>query len=156
MWWGAAQGLHLVLFSSLGVFICRGKEDALVTKNLVPGESVYGEKRVSIAVRAEPLLTGWPAVYSPCPHHGDHLNPEVRSLLLWVLGPQCGPEDPAHSSSPCLPSDHMDLLSPPSAWSMALPAVCVWPFSQGHLTPPDLSEAVVTAHPPPCYLMSFS
>uniref|UniRef100_A0A2K5DR33 Fibrillarin n=1 Tax=Aotus nancymaae TaxID=37293 RepID=A0A2K5DR33_AOTNA len=31
-----------------GVFICRGKEDALVTKNLVPGESVYGEKRVSI------------------------------------------------------------------------------------------------------------
>uniref|UniRef100_A0A4W2FY13 Fibrillarin n=1 Tax=Bos indicus x Bos taurus TaxID=30522 RepID=A0A4W2FY13_BOBOX len=31
------------------VFICRGKEDALVTKNLVPGESVYGEKRVSIS-----------------------------------------------------------------------------------------------------------
>nr|XP_054515447.1 rRNA 2'-O-methyltransferase fibrillarin-like [Pan troglodytes]XP_054516983.1 rRNA 2'-O-methyltransferase fibrillarin-like [Pan troglodytes] len=32
-----------------GVFICRGKEDALVTKNLVPGESVYGEKRVLIS-----------------------------------------------------------------------------------------------------------
>ncbi|XP_005414141.1 PREDICTED: rRNA 2'-O-methyltransferase fibrillarin [Chinchilla lanigera] len=32
-----------------GVFICRGKEDALVTKNLVPGESVYGEKRVSVS-----------------------------------------------------------------------------------------------------------
>nr|XP_048277823.1 rRNA 2'-O-methyltransferase fibrillarin-like [Myodes glareolus] len=32
-----------------GDFICRGKEDALVTKNLVPGESVYGEKRVSIS-----------------------------------------------------------------------------------------------------------
>ncbi|XP_053307428.1 rRNA 2'-O-methyltransferase fibrillarin isoform X2 [Spea bombifrons] len=31
-----------------GVFICRGKEDALVTKNLVPGESVYGEKRMSV------------------------------------------------------------------------------------------------------------
>jgi len=31
-----------------GVFIARGKEDALVTKNLVPGESVYGEKRISI------------------------------------------------------------------------------------------------------------
>eukprot|EP00004_Rigifila_ramosa_P016983 TRINITY_DN4081_c0_g1_i1.p1 TRINITY_DN4081_c0_g1~~TRINITY_DN4081_c0_g1_i1.p1 ORF type:complete len:305 (-),score=70.17 TRINITY_DN4081_c0_g1_i1:32-946(-) len=31
-----------------GVFIARGKEDALVTKNLVPGESVYGEKRVSV------------------------------------------------------------------------------------------------------------
>ncbi|KAM7318960.1 hypothetical protein ACRRTK_022072 [Alexandromys fortis] len=32
-----------------GVFICRGKEDAFVTKNLVPGESVYGEERVSIS-----------------------------------------------------------------------------------------------------------
>ncbi|KAH1180083.1 rRNA 2'-O-methyltransferase fibrillarin [Mauremys mutica] len=31
-----------------GVFICRGREDALVTKNLVPGESVYGEKRISV------------------------------------------------------------------------------------------------------------
>jgi len=31
-----------------GVFIARGKEDALVTKNMVSGESVYGEKRVSI------------------------------------------------------------------------------------------------------------
>ncbi|TFJ96049.1 exodeoxyribonuclease III [Platysternon megacephalum] len=34
--------------STPGVFICRGKEDALVTKNLVPGESVYGEKRISV------------------------------------------------------------------------------------------------------------
>ncbi|KAJ2495625.1 Small subunit processome complex component [Coemansia sp. RSA 2049] len=31
-----------------GIFIARGKEDLLVTKNLVPGESVYGEKRVSV------------------------------------------------------------------------------------------------------------
>jgi len=33
-----------------GIFIARGKEDALVTKNMVPGESVYGEKRVSVEV----------------------------------------------------------------------------------------------------------
>ena len=33
-----------ILISVAGVFIVRGKEDALVTKNLVPGESVYGEK----------------------------------------------------------------------------------------------------------------
>ncbi len=33
-----------------GVFIARGKEDALVTKNMVPGESVYGEKRISADV----------------------------------------------------------------------------------------------------------
>lgn len=31
-----------------GVFIARGKEDALVTLNLVPGEAVYGEKRISV------------------------------------------------------------------------------------------------------------
>lgn len=31
-----------------GVFIVKGKEDALATKNLVVGESVYGEKRVSV------------------------------------------------------------------------------------------------------------
>ncbi|KAF3788359.1 rRNA 2'-O-methyltransferase fibrillarin [Nymphaea thermarum] len=31
-----------------GVFVAKGKEDALVTKNLVPGESVYGEKRISV------------------------------------------------------------------------------------------------------------
>lgn len=39
----------------LGVFIARGKEDALVTKNIVPGESVYGEKRISVDVRTLPL-----------------------------------------------------------------------------------------------------
>jgi len=31
-----------------GVFIIRGKEDALGTKNITPGESVYQEKRVSV------------------------------------------------------------------------------------------------------------
>ncbi|GAA0144512.1 RNA processing factor [Lithospermum erythrorhizon] len=31
-----------------GVFIAKGKEDALCTKNMVPGESVYNEKRVSV------------------------------------------------------------------------------------------------------------
>ena len=34
-----------------GVFIARGKEDALVTRNMVSGESVYGEKRISVEVR---------------------------------------------------------------------------------------------------------
>ena len=33
-----------------GVFIARGKEDALVTRNMVPGDSVYGEKRISVDV----------------------------------------------------------------------------------------------------------
>ena len=34
-----------------GVFVARGKEDALVTLNLVPGDDVYGEKRISVDVR---------------------------------------------------------------------------------------------------------
>lgn len=33
-----------------GIYIAKGKEDVLVTKNLVPGESVYGEKRISVEV----------------------------------------------------------------------------------------------------------
>ncbi|XP_065046940.1 rRNA 2'-O-methyltransferase fibrillarin 2-like [Musa acuminata AAA Group] len=31
-----------------GVFVAKGKEDALCTKNMAPGEAVYGEKRVSV------------------------------------------------------------------------------------------------------------
>lgn len=34
-----------------GVFVARGKEDALVTLNFVPGSEVYGEKRISVEVR---------------------------------------------------------------------------------------------------------
>lgn len=30
------------------MFVARGKEDLLITKNLTPGESVYGEKRISV------------------------------------------------------------------------------------------------------------
>ena len=36
-----------------GVFVARGKEGALVTKNLTPGESVYGEKRISVQSTSE-------------------------------------------------------------------------------------------------------
>jgi rRNA 2'-O-methyltransferase fibrillarin len=31
-----------------GIFIAKGKEEALVTKNMTPGESVYGEKRIQV------------------------------------------------------------------------------------------------------------
>ncbi len=33
-----------------GVFVAKGPQDTLVTKNLVPGESVYNEKRISVEV----------------------------------------------------------------------------------------------------------
>jgi rRNA 2'-O-methyltransferase fibrillarin len=47
---GAKGGSKVVIepHRHAGVFIARGKEDMLVTKNLVPGESVYGEKRISV------------------------------------------------------------------------------------------------------------
>ncbi|KAJ1658223.1 Small subunit processome complex component [Dispira simplex] len=47
---GAKGGTKVVIepHRHQGVYIARGKEDLLVTKNLVPGESVYGEKRVAI------------------------------------------------------------------------------------------------------------
>ena len=36
-----------------GVYICKGKEDLLATLNMVPGESVYGEKRVSTETKGK-------------------------------------------------------------------------------------------------------
>nr|KAG5702005.1 hypothetical protein BaRGS_015740 [Batillaria attramentaria] len=39
---------RICLVAGSGVFIARGKEDAIVTKNMVIGESVYGEKRMSV------------------------------------------------------------------------------------------------------------
>ncbi|KAL2414704.1 rRNA 2'-O-methyltransferase fibrillarin [Exophiala dermatitidis] len=42
-----------------GVFVARGgKEDLLVTKNLTPGESVYGEKRISVDSPESPAVDG--------------------------------------------------------------------------------------------------
>lgn len=35
------------------MFVARGAQDSLVTKNLVPGESVYNEKRISVEVNGE-------------------------------------------------------------------------------------------------------
>ncbi len=54
-----------------GIFIARGKEDALVTKNMVPGESVYGEKRVSVEAGE---VCFWCCCISTCTSHVHHLN----------------------------------------------------------------------------------
>jgi len=47
---GARGGANVILepHRHPGVFIAKGKDQMLVTKNLVPGEAVYGEKRISI------------------------------------------------------------------------------------------------------------
>lgn len=39
-----------------GVFFSKGKDDFVLTKNLVPGESVYNEKRISVQVNFLPLF----------------------------------------------------------------------------------------------------
>ncbi|CAG9573029.1 unnamed protein product [Danaus chrysippus] len=50
---GASRAANKLLLNHTGVFIARGKEDALVTKNLVPGSEVYGEKRISVENEGE-------------------------------------------------------------------------------------------------------
>ena len=52
-----------------GVFVARGKEDALVTKNMVPGDSVYGEKRISVdeADGGKPIQSVEPAFAEKSP-----------------------------------------------------------------------------------------
>ncbi|KAK8194152.1 Small subunit processome complex component [Zalaria obscura] len=51
---GAKGGQKVIIepHRHAGVFIARGKEDLLVTKNLTPGEAVYGEKRISVETSA--------------------------------------------------------------------------------------------------------
>lgn len=47
---GARGGANVVVepHRHPGTFIAKGKESLLVTKNIVPGDSVYGEKRISV------------------------------------------------------------------------------------------------------------
>ena len=45
---GAGKKVVVEPHRHAGVFIARGKEDALVTKNMAVGESVYGEKRIAV------------------------------------------------------------------------------------------------------------
>ena len=48
---GGAKKVVVAPHKFSGVFIARGKDDVLVTLNLVPGKAVYGEKRISVDVR---------------------------------------------------------------------------------------------------------
>ena len=47
---GAKGGSNVVVkpHRHPGIFVAEGKEHLLVTKNMAPGESVYGEKRISV------------------------------------------------------------------------------------------------------------
>merc|ERR1719440_1899199 len=55
LWRGGGKKVVVEPHRHAGVFIARGKEDALVTKNMVMGESVYGEKRIAVEDEAGKL-----------------------------------------------------------------------------------------------------
>ena len=73
--------ITVICLFMVGVFIARGKEDALVTKNLVPGESVYGEKRINVEVnRWNVLYVHHFSLWNVClwEFHSSSLH-----LLMW-------------------------------------------------------------------------
>ena len=66
-----------------GIFVARGKEDMLVTKNLAPGESVYGEKRISVENSTSKNEDGTPNVTKT---EYRVWNPFRSKLAAGVLG----------------------------------------------------------------------
>jgi rRNA 2'-O-methyltransferase fibrillarin len=68
-----------------GVFVARGgKEDLLVTKNLTPGESVYGEKRISVDGPSTPAVDGEVPAQSKVEYRV--WNPFRSKLAAGILG----------------------------------------------------------------------
>lgn len=67
-----------------GVFVARGKEDMLVTKNLTPGESVYGEKRISVETPSTPAANGDPNPATKTEYRV--WNPFRSKLAAGILG----------------------------------------------------------------------
>ncbi|TNY22258.1 Fibrillarin-domain-containing protein [Rhodotorula diobovata] len=79
---GAKGGAKVILepHRHPGVFVAKGKEHLLVTRNLVPGESVYGEKRISIEQpNADPSLPAEKVEYRVW-------NPFRSKLAAGILG----------------------------------------------------------------------
>ncbi|KAF9639064.1 Fibrillarin [Lasiodiplodia theobromae] len=85
---GAAGGAKVIIepHRHAGVFVARGKEDLLVTKNLTPGESVYGEKRIQVpnAGAAAPTEDGEPAPATTTEYRV--WNPFRSKLAAGILG----------------------------------------------------------------------
>lgn len=77
---GGAPKVILEPHRHAGVFVAKGKEHLLVTRNLVPGESVYGEKRISIEQpSADPSLPAEKIEYRVW-------NPFRSKLAAGILG----------------------------------------------------------------------
>ncbi|KAI9672388.1 MAG: Small subunit processome complex component [Caeruleum heppii] len=71
-----------------GVFVARGKEDMLVTKNMTPGESVYGEKRISVETTVSNNSGGINGDLAPVPTKTEYRvwNPFRSKLAAGILG----------------------------------------------------------------------
>lgn len=70
-----------------GVFVARGgKEDLLVTKNLTPGESVYGEKRISVDTPSTAAADANGDVGPPLKTEYRVWNPFRSKLAAGILG----------------------------------------------------------------------
>ena len=71
-----------------GVFVGHGKEDYLLTRNITPGESVYGEKRISVENAAQPsALTNGANVDLPATKVEYRVwNPFRSKLAAGILG----------------------------------------------------------------------
>ncbi|KZF19727.1 Fibrillarin [Xylona heveae TC161] len=67
-----------------GVFVARGKEDMLVTKNLTPGESVYGEKRIAVETPNTETVNGEVAPATKTEYRV--WNPFRSKLAAGILG----------------------------------------------------------------------
>ena len=62
-----------------GIFVARGKEDALCTKNMTPGVAVYGEKRISVDGPVGPDGTATKVEYRVW----NPFRSKCTSLLTW-------------------------------------------------------------------------
>jgi hypothetical protein len=68
-----------------GVYILRGKDDALVTKNLTVGESVYNEKRVYVDVSGPTFYFGRESIRSSLESPNSQYEPLLSRSLLTHL-----------------------------------------------------------------------
>lgn len=72
-----------------GIYVCRGKDDLLLTKNMMPGVSVYGEKRVFVDLNGEKIeYRAWNVYRSKlaagivCGLENIHIGPGSKVLYL--------------------------------------------------------------------------
>ena len=122
-----------------GVFVLRGKDDALVTKNLTVGESVYNEKRVSVDVSAK-LRSSLGVTPSPDLYHiviASVLTFRVFPMLFnrsrkqeKRLNTECGtPSDPSSLHPSSVESKTSTCSQAARSFTLVLPPVLPCPTS---------------------------